>query len=1088
VNAGEKPESTWRLTDLIDVATLQSIQDTFARAFGIPTVIVDPAGTNATEITHRLSFCEDFTRASVIGGPRCHACDLYAMEEAGATGQPKIFECWNGLYDCAIPIAPKGEVLGYFLCGQIRTEPPDPARYEATAREIGVNPGGYLEASREVRVLPLDRYEASVESMHVLAQMIGEQAAAAIDNFRMLGQALEAKDDASRLMDELDSILKSLSDIGSQPNYRSTLEAIADNLARLIPSDSCLFYVLGEDDRLVPALVRDPYPDALTAFRPKIGEGILGKVAAERGPRLIADASVDPDYIEIPGAPVEAEAMIVVPMVHNDELLGVISLSRFRNRTFTEHEFRILSVLASTQAALAIENARMQERERELLNQYRLLADLGTELASARSIAEVKDQLLAKTAAIFHSESCFLATFQDPSEDVDILARRGRRMESVNLHMSGPARLASMRLRTDRLPGEAIFEAWADRLVENLRDRIGISTYLAEPLSTVAGVIGGLFVGWDRVGRPPVGERRILRVVAGAAGATLSNFAEHADTDSSLRRRVRQLQSLTFLAERITGLVDESRIVDELLRASVDVGSLSGACYLVRDQQDWSVDSSIGELGAEQVGSFLASLSNLATLETTTRFATADSNKEIVVILLPGETVQSAVAAVTDRGADAEVDSLLTTLASYGAMAIERARLVMRQHETIARLESANLRVDLSNQDLKRLLAVHTELTIEVLEGSGLRSVARSLARITDADVAILAARGDLLAESPDAADVDWSPRPGDGLDGATLVSTAEGLTLTAAPAVLSGEVLAWVVLRTKDGATEIQRAAIEHGALLTALELLRDRTTLEVETRLRGGLLEELFSGNFSEDMMLKQGLALGFDLLDPSRVILIEPASEDATRADVEAIFGVVSERARTWGTESIVTVKGNSVVVISKEHDDAAGSPFEEVIMESLSRDLPRQPVNVACGTRSDSLYGYRESHTAARRGLDLLRIMDRSGAVFSFRDAGVEHLLLQTNEPEIVVEFTAKYVDPLEAYDRRHSSELLRSLQTFYSTGMNLEKTARILHIHVSTLRYRLGKVEDLLHVDPRGQDRLDIELALRAARVLAAFRN
>ncbi|MEA2248327.1 MAG: hypothetical protein QOH46_2856, partial [Solirubrobacteraceae bacterium] len=31
-------EAPWQLTDLIDVATLQSIQDTFARAFGLPTV------------------------------------------------------------------------------------------------------------------------------------------------------------------------------------------------------------------------------------------------------------------------------------------------------------------------------------------------------------------------------------------------------------------------------------------------------------------------------------------------------------------------------------------------------------------------------------------------------------------------------------------------------------------------------------------------------------------------------------------------------------------------------------------------------------------------------------------------------------------------------------------------------------------------------------------------------------------------------------------------------------------------------------------------------------------------------------------
>ena len=57
----------------------------------------------------------------------------------------------------------------------------------------------------------------------------------------------------------------------------------------------------------------------------------------------------------------------------------------------------------------------------------------------------------------------------------------------------------------------------------------------------------------------------------------------------------------------------------------------------------------------------------------------------------------------------------------------------------------------------------------------------------------------------------------------------------------------------------------IEYGALLVALELLRERTALEVEHRLRGGFLDELFSGEFVEDLIVKQGVAFGFDLRAP-------------------------------------------------------------------------------------------------------------------------------------------------------------------------------------------------------------------------------
>jgi DNA-binding PucR family transcriptional regulator len=97
-------------------------------------------------------------------------------------------------------------------------------------------------------------------------------------------------------------------------------------------------------------------------------------------------------------------------------------------------------------------------------------------------------------------------------------------------------------------------------------------------------------------------------------------------------------------------------------------------------------------------------------------------------------------------------------------------------------------------------------------------------------------------------------------------------------------------------------------------------------------------------------------------------------------------------------------------------------------------------------------------------------------------------LQTTEPEIIVDFTSKYVQPLDDYDRNHMSQLRKTLEIFYSSQMNLEEAARRLHIHVSTLRYRLTRIEELLGVDPRGKARLDIELALLAAAVLASHRK
>jgi len=60
---------------------------------------------------------------------------------------------------------------------------------------------------------------------------------------------------------------------------------------------------------------------------------------------------------------------------------------------------------------------------------------------------------------------------------------------------------------------------------------------------------------------------------------------------------------------------------------------------------------------------------------------------------------------------------------------------------------------------------------------------------------------------------------------------------------------------------------------------------------------------------------------------------------------------------------------------------------------------------------------------------------------------------------------------------------------FDCGGALEETARRLHIHVSTLRYRLQKAAELLGVDPRDSaEGLDVQVALRAASVLRVHRG
>jgi DNA-binding PucR family transcriptional regulator len=68
--------------------------------------------------------------------------------------------------------------------------------------------------------------------------------------------------------------------------------------------------------------------------------------------------------------------------------------------------------------------------------------------------------------------------------------------------------------------------------------------------------------------------------------------------------------------------------------------------------------------------------------------------------------------------------------------------------------------------------------------------------------------------------------------------------------------------------------------------------------------------------------------------------------------------------------------------------------------------------------------------------------------------------------VLLSFIASYVEPLERYDREHSSDLRQTLEVVFESAFNLEQAARRLHVHVSTLRYRLKKIGQLLGRDLR----------------------
>ncbi|MFI6356631.1 PucR family transcriptional regulator [Streptomyces sp. NPDC050743] len=184
---------------------------------------------------------------------------------------------------------------------------------------------------------------------------------------------------------------------------------------------------------------------------------------------------------------------------------------------------------------------------------------------------------------------------------------------------------------------------------------------------------------------------------------------------------------------------------------------------------------------------------------------------------------------------------------------------------------------------------------------------------------------------------------------------------------------------------------------------------------------------------------------------------------------------------GDEAIALVP---LPAVSAEHDGSETGLLADSLLQSVRETLSaglnddgRLTLGVSAAVHSaEGLRGALEEARHARRVAAA-----RPGRVCAAGHQELaSHVLLLPFVPDDVRRaFTARLLDPLTDYDRRHRAELIPTLEAFLDCDGSWTRCATRLHLHVNTLRYRVGRIEQLTGRDlSRLEDKLDFFLALR----------
>ncbi|HEV7865075.1 MAG TPA: helix-turn-helix domain-containing protein [Acidimicrobiia bacterium] len=381
--------------------------------------------------------------------------------------------------------------------------------------------------------------------------------------------------------------------------------------------------------------------------------------------------------------------------------------------------------------------------------------------------------------------------------------------------------------------------------------------------------------------------------------------------------------------------------------------------------------------------------------------------------------------------------------------------------DIIASINRSHLSDDFSS--LKRTVALQNTLLGAMGESRPEDALVGRLATIVGGAV-LFRPGGAVVADAgavPVAAIWDEIARRG----GCHDVFEAGGAEVAASPIMVEGEVRFWLALAGRPGeVTSVLAGPVVEVAerLLRLIDLARDVRVMEERVR-RGELLNDLLDERRAREVSPERLELFGFGAKGPWRVALL------AVSADRDEAMRLVANSAASTGTPHLLGLHHDHVALVVEGDCE---------LLEAWTANLAAAglPVRAALGRAVETPSRLVDSRCDALLALDFL---DQTGAaagrVLRFEHFELIDALLSAADRAELRARVDLVLEPL-----RDHPQLLETLVAYLSADQNVNAAAEALHVHPNSLRYRLGRVEELLGRSVRSPATLaDLYVALRA---------
>ena len=214
-----------------------------------------------------------------------------------------------------------------------------------------------------------------------LLQTFASQAALAVSNARLHAQTDQALSRRVHQLSILEAVGRELSAVTSSERL---FQMILDYGLEFTNSTWGSVMLHNASNGTVDVRLSKGYVLPNTHYSVQVG--IVGRVLRTKTPANVGEVTKDPDYLDLSGG--RARSQLVVPMLHEGQVLGVISIESPQANAFDSNDLAFVNQLAN-QASIALVNANLYEETQKRLREQSTLYLVSSKLVASLSLENV---------------------------------------------------------------------------------------------------------------------------------------------------------------------------------------------------------------------------------------------------------------------------------------------------------------------------------------------------------------------------------------------------------------------------------------------------------------------------------------------------------------------------------------------------------------------------------------------------------------------------------------------------------------------------------------------------------------------------